>query len=60
MNTLTPEHIAHYRCDGYVIVPELLTDEEIDRFVAYESAPKPEGWRQNLRHHVIRNSDGYA
>ncbi len=50
--TLTPEHIEHYRRDGYVIVPDLLTDEEIDRFVAYEAEAKPAGWRQNLRHHV--------
>ncbi len=47
-----PEQIEQYRRDGYLIVPGLLTDEEIDRFVAYEAQPKPDGWRQNLRHHV--------
>ena len=52
MNILTPEHIEHYRREGYVVVPNLLTDAEIDRFVAYEAEPKPKGWRANLRHHV--------
>lgn len=49
---LTPAQIEQYRRDGYLIVPDLLTDEEIDDFVAYEAAPKPDGWRANLRHHV--------
>ena len=52
MQMLTPEQIDRYRRDGYLVVPDLLSDEEIDRFVAYEAEPKPEGWRQNLRHHV--------
>lgn len=49
---LTKEQIEAYKRDGYIIVPDLLTDEEIDRFVAYERQPKPDGWRQDLRHHV--------
>ena len=49
---LTPKHIADYRRDGYVVVADLVKEAEIDRFVAYEAAPKPEGWRQTLRHHV--------
>jgi len=50
--SLTSAQIEHYRRDGYLVVSDLLTDEEIDRFVAYEAEPKPEGWRHNLRHHV--------
>jgi ectoine hydroxylase-related dioxygenase (phytanoyl-CoA dioxygenase family) len=49
---LTPDHIAQYRQDGYLVVEGLLTNEEADRFVSYEAEPKPEGWRGNLRHHV--------
>lgn len=49
---LSPQQIEAYHRDGYIIVENLLTDEEIERFVAYESEPKPEGWRQDLRHHV--------
>lgn len=41
MNPPSPEHIEHYRRDGYVIVADLLTDAEIDRFVAYEAEAKP-------------------
>lgn len=51
--SFTPEQIEHYRRDGYVVVSTLLTEEEVDRFVAYEAEPKPEGWRQNLRHHAV-------
>ncbi len=50
--SLTAAQIEHYRRDGYLVVSDLLTDEAIDRFVAYEAEPKPEGWRHNLRHHV--------
>lgn len=49
---LTPEQIDAYHRDGYVVVENLLNDAEVDRFVAYEHQPKPEGWKQNLRHHV--------
>ncbi len=49
---LTDEQVAQYERDGYLVVLGLLADEEIDRFVAYESEPKPDGWRSNLRHHV--------
>lgn len=49
---LTQEEIRAYERDGYIVVPDLLTEEEVDRFVAYEAQPKPDGWRQNLRHHV--------
>lgn len=50
--TLSDEQIAQYERDGYLIVHDLLTDAEVDSFVAYESEPKPDGWRENLRHHV--------
>ena len=49
---LTTEQAARYERDGYLVVPDLLTEAEADAFVAYESGEKPEGWRENLRHHV--------
>jgi len=49
---LSPQQIETFHRDGFIIVENLLTDEEIDRFVAYEHEPKPEGWRQDLRHHA--------
>jgi phytanoyl-CoA hydroxylase len=50
--TLSEEQVAQYEREGYLIVPDLLSDDEIDTFVAYEQQPKPEGWIENLRHHV--------
>jgi len=50
--TLTREQIAAYRRNGFIIVPDLLSGEEIDRFVEYEAGAKPDDWKQNLRHHV--------
>lgn len=49
---LTPEQVDRYHRDGYLIVPGLLAPEEVDAFVAYEAQPKPDGWRENLRHHA--------
>ncbi len=48
---LSPDQIAAYRRDGYLIVENLLTDREVDDFVAYEREPKPDGWREDLHHH---------
>lgn len=55
---LTPQQRAAYERDGYVIVPDLLTDAEIGAFLDYEAEPKPEGWRDNLRHHA--DDDAWA
>lgn len=49
---LSRDQIEQYRDGGYLIVPDLLTEGDIDAFVAYEAAPKPEGWWKNLRHHA--------
>lgn len=48
---LTDQQLADYARDGYVVVHGLLTDAEVERFVAYEQEPKPAGWRQDLLHH---------
>lgn len=49
---LSPEQIETYHRDGYLIVEDLLTSTDVDDFVTYEGEPKPDGWRENLRHHV--------
>jgi ectoine hydroxylase-related dioxygenase (phytanoyl-CoA dioxygenase family) len=49
---LTDDQRAQYARDGFLVVHDLITPEEADAFVAYEAQPKPEGWIENLRHHV--------
>ena len=49
---LSQEQIGAYHRDGFIIVENLLTDDEIDRFVSYEHEPKPDDWKQDLRHHA--------
>ena len=49
---LSPQQIEAFHRDGFIVVENLLSDDEVDRFVDYEHQPKPEGWRQDLRHHV--------
>ena len=51
-HALSDEQVAQYKRDGYLVVHNLLTDEEVDAFVAYEHEDKPDGWIENLRHHV--------
>ena len=49
---LTPEQVARYRRDGYLVVDGLFTPDEVARFVAYEQQPKPDGWNEDLRRHT--------
>jgi len=49
---LSDAQIEQYRRDGYLVVHDLLSKEDVEAFVRYEEEPKPEGWRQNLLHHV--------
>lgn len=49
---LSPAQVEQFHREGYLVVPDLLTEEEVTRFVAYEAEPRPEGWRHGLRHHV--------
>jgi len=50
---LTAEQVTRFRAEGYLIVPGLLTDAEIDAFVEHEKLPKPENWQYGLRWHEI-------
>ena len=49
---LTPEQVAQYHRDGYLVVEGLFSPDEVERFVAYESEAKPEGWNEDLRRHT--------
>jgi len=47
---LTPEQLKHFQEKGYVVVPNLLTEAEVDAFVDYEAKQDPE-WRNHLDNH---------
>ena len=47
---LTEEEKNRYRADGYLIVRDLLTRDEVDRFVTYEASQEKE-WRSRLDNH---------
>lgn len=47
---LSQEQIAQYRNDGYLIVPDVLREEEVDEFVAYEASQDRER-RNHLDNH---------
>jgi phytanoyl-CoA hydroxylase len=49
---LNQGQIDQYRRDGYLVVHDVLTEAEANAFVEFENEPKPDGWRQDLRHHV--------
>ena len=40
---LSPQQVEQYRTDGYVVVTNLLTAEEVDTFLKQEAARKSEG-----------------
>ena len=43
---LTPDEIAQYERDGVLVVGDLLTDEEIETFLAEEKNEKPQAWQK--------------
>ena len=47
---LAPDQIAQYRRDGYLIVPHLLTPQELDAFIQHEAAVDPNAPR-GLQNH---------
>ena len=50
--TLTDSDVRSYEENGYLVVDGILDNDFIDAFVEYEAQPKPDGWREDLRHHV--------
>lgn len=49
---ISDEQILFYRQQGYLVVPNLLTEAEISQFLAFEDQDHGPSWRSNLRHHV--------
>jgi phytanoyl-CoA hydroxylase len=47
---LSPEQIQQYTDNGYLVVPNLLSEQEADDFVQYEATQDPE-WRNHLDNH---------
>jgi len=50
---LTDEQIQQYRRDGYLVIPDLLTADEVEAFLQHESKPKPGEWRKGLLTHTV-------
>ena len=48
---LTSGQLAKYAADGYLVVPDLLTREEVEAFVAYEAGSDP-AMRERLDNHA--------
>jgi ectoine hydroxylase-related dioxygenase (phytanoyl-CoA dioxygenase family) len=49
---LTDAQVAQYERDGYLIVPELLTDAEIKAYTEHMAKPRPPEWQLGLRSHT--------
>ena len=49
---LSPDQVAQYRRDGFLIAPDLFSPDEVARFVAYEQQAKPDGWNEDLGRHT--------
>lgn len=47
---LSSEQIKQYNDNGFLIVPNLLSEQEVDEFVQYEATQDPE-WRNHLDNH---------
>ena len=49
---LTPDQVAQYERDGFLIVPDLLSASEAEAFVDHASATDTGEWRESLRYHA--------
>lgn len=50
---LTQDQIDQYLKEGYLIVPDLLTEREIVAFFNHEAQPKPAEYQQGLQAHKV-------
>jgi phytanoyl-CoA hydroxylase len=50
--TLSPKQLERYQTEGYLVIPKLLTAQEVDAFLAHESTPKPAEWQKGLLSHT--------
>ena len=48
---LTPAQVRSYETDGYIVVPDLLTTQEIEAYLEHEKQPKPATWVPGLQGH---------
>ena len=53
MNTrqLTQAQIDQFHADGFLVVPDLLSQQEIDDFLHHQSQPKPDEYQRGLQSH---------
>ena len=49
---ISVDQINQYHNDGFLIVENLLTDQEVSDFLNHESKPIPEDWQKGLRTHT--------
>lgn len=49
---LTDAKIAQFHADGFLVVPNLLTGEEVDAFLRHEADPESASLKQGLRTHL--------
>ena len=56
---LTQAQIDQFQADGYLIVPNLLSEEEIADFLNHESKPKPSEYQGGLQAHKTDPNWGY-
>jgi ectoine hydroxylase len=50
---LSAEQLAQYQRDGYLVVPDLLTQDEVDAFIAHEAVATDEEQQGGLRRHCF-------
>ena len=49
---LTRQQVEEYRDAGYLVVPDLLTEGEIEAFLDHNRRPRPQEWQLGLRTHT--------
>ena len=49
---LTDAQVSRFHKEGFLVVPDLLTAEEVEAFVRHQADPKAESLRQGLRTHL--------
>lgn len=48
---LTSTQIDQFEAEGFLVVPDLLSNQEIDDFLNHESQPKPSEYQRGLQNH---------
>ncbi|MBT5874403.1 MAG: phytanoyl-CoA dioxygenase family protein [Candidatus Latescibacteria bacterium] len=57
--TLTGDQIAQYEANGYLVVPDLLTSDEVSTFLTHEQDPATEKLRNGLSTHLTDSAWDY-